>query len=105
MAKRELNYGSNKLCSCKVDGVFEHRVQNNLALTPRMVKEMTEKGIAVSLPNNTIDPQDDPVMSKAGKWELDPIEMRGFDKNSAWEMSKRSNNKITQAIRKNKRYE
>jgi hypothetical protein len=51
MATRRLTAGSNILARCDKYSKYEKPVQSGLALTPRDIKQMTERGLAVSTPN------------------------------------------------------
>lgn len=66
-------------------------VQSGLALTPRRVKELTEKGVAVSTVNSE-------GVFDAGKnpsdWSIDSMYQRGTDRCTLWEKSQLAKRKI-----------
>lgn len=66
-------------------------VQSGLALTPRRVKELTEKGIAVSTSNaeGTFD-----ASYRRSDWSMDAMYERGSDRNVLWEKSQLARRKI-----------
>lgn len=66
-------------------------VQNGLAVRPSEVAELTARGIAVTSQNVN---KDDPGFHEKS---LDVTAKRGFDLNTAWEMSKVSRSKIINA--------
>ncbi len=98
MAKRVLNAGDNKLATCNIYGKYEKPVQPGLALTPRDVKTLTERGLAVSTPN--IGQIEDPAGSSD---YLEPQYRRDCDMNTAWELSRRVTSKLVNAHKNDKR--
>lgn len=64
---------------CLPDSQFI-RTQNNLALTPAKIKELTDAGIAVSAGSASVFTTDD----KSG-YDIDPLYIRGMDRNTLWE--------------------
>ena len=84
MAKRILFCNDGKLATCNVLNLHEKPVQSGLSLTPRDVKSLTERGLAVS--TGAIGQVDDPNSSNDGY--LEPAFMRGSDMNTCWEISR-----------------
>lgn len=66
-------------------------VQSGLALTPRRVKELTEKGVAVSTSNSEgiFDAPRNP-----SDWSFDSMYERGTDRCVLWERSQLAKRKI-----------
>ena len=99
MATRRLNAGSFVTATCNVYDKYEKPVQNGLALTPQKVKELTEKGIAVSTQNQGF--YDDSQFSDS--WFIEPQFRRGCDMNTAWEITQRMQSKMIAAHKNDKR--
>lgn len=76
------------LCACKRRGL-ETPVQNGLALTPSRVKQLTDKGIAVSTDKN-----DGYYDSPDRGYEIDAMYTRGMDRNTLWEKSQLARQRI-----------
>lgn len=73
-------------------------VQSGLALTPRKVRELTEKGIAVSTAianDNQFFATDAP-----NDYRLDPMEERGITREELWERSQVAKQRIMSARKK-----
>lgn len=92
MATRKL---TNKYCRyahCSELSATDKPVQHNLAMTPAKVRELTAKGIAVTLsapkPGQFTDSDKNPGM------DIDPIYTRDMDQNTLWENSEVSRHKI-----------
>lgn len=66
-------------------------VQSGLALTPRRVRELTEKGIAVTT-SNSEGVFDAPA--KSSDWSMDAMFERGTDRCILWEKSQLARKKI-----------
>ena len=71
--------------NCKVVGDLELVTKPGLAMTPKQVQELTDRGIAVSLPNEKSFLDGAP--SSTGDWSIDPIFRRDADMCSMWELS------------------
>lgn len=74
------------LCDLSAKKGLDVIVQNNLSLTPRKIRQYTEKGIAVSLSSPDIDSgifED----KSPGDFSLDPLVSRDVDRNVLWERS------------------
>lgn len=99
MADRNLNAGSYKLAHCNKYDVYEKPVQPDLALTPQKVKELTERGIAVSTQNQGFN--DDPQFSN--DWFIEPQFRRGCDMNTVWEISQNTQSKLIGVHKSDKR--
>lgn len=99
MADRNLNAGGYKLAHCNKYDVYEKPVQPGLALTPQKVKELTERGIAVSTQNQGFN--DDPQFSNG--WFIEPQFRRGCDMNIAWEISQHTQSKLISAHKNDRR--
>ena len=82
MAKRKLNSFGAAFATCNRFNSHESAVQSDLALTPRRVRELSERGIPVSVGNMTIPATEETAY-------LDPQFRRGCDLNTAWEISRR----------------
>ena len=101
MATRKLNAGSNKLATCNKLNLYEKPVQSGLALTPQMVKEMTERGLAVSTPN--IGQVQDNSGIPRGDWFLEPQYRRDCDMNTAWEISQNTQRSLIDIHKRDKK--
>lgn len=84
----------NITCNCDYTP-FDIPVQSNLALTPAKVKELTDKGIAVSTPVSSALDYDG--SSRPGDFTLDPMYANGSDRNTLWEMSQTARQRILKA--------
>lgn len=82
MATRRLTAGSNILAKCDKYSKYEKPVQSGLALTPRDIKQMTERGLAVSTPNLQVFNDSEAFTDS---WFIEPQFRRGCDMNTAWE--------------------
>lgn len=82
MATRRLTAGSNILARCDKYSKYEKPVQSGLALTPRDIKQMTERGLAVSTPNLQLSNDSETFTDS---WFIEPQFRRGCDMNIAWE--------------------
>lgn len=100
MATRELNAGTNTLATCNVLNKYEKPVQSGLALTPRDVKEMTERGQAVSTPNIGQVQEDS---ASTGDWFIELPYRRGVDMNTVWEQSHITQNGLIRAHKLDKK--
>lgn len=77
--------------------VGETVVQSGLSLTPSDIERLANKGVAVSTPSADMF-QFDSDGSKG--FEIRPEYLRDSDRNSMWELSKRSKNSILSARRR-----
>ena len=82
MAKRKLVAQLNPV-NCKVVDSLELVTKPNLAMTPKQVQELTDRGIAVSLPNEKSFL--DGSSSSKTDWSIDPIFRRDAVKYSCEE--------------------
>lgn len=98
MAKRELNAGSNIMATCNIYGKYEKPVQGGLALTPAMVKQMTDRGLSVSTPNIGQIQENGP-----SDGTLEPQYRRGMDMNTAWELSHNVSKGLIHAHKRDKK--
>lgn len=98
MSKRNLEHQSFKCCDCsQLDENFQP-VQPNLSLTPKDVRQLTERGISVSTQNLGI------VTDTDTPSDYLPLEhQRGTDLNTAWEASYRAKEKLMSNYRYSKR--
>lgn len=99
MANRSLKDREYKTATCNIYDKYEKPVQGGLALTPQKVKELTDKGLAVSTPNQGFN--DDPQFSDS--WFIEPQFRRGCDMNTAWEISQFTQSKLVNAHKSDKR--
>ena len=77
--------------------VGENPVQSGLSLTPSDIEKLSNKGVAVSTPSADMFQFD----SDSGTgFEIRPEYLRDSDRNSMWELSKRSKNSILKAYRR-----
>lgn len=98
MAKRVLNAGNYVTATCNKYDKFEKPVQAGLALTPRKVRELTDRGVAVSTPNqNYMDSE------FSNSPFVEPQYRRGCDLNTAWEISRRVTSKLVNVHKIDKR--
>ena len=85
MAKRILK-AQIKPCTCKLQtGVDYEITKPNLALTPQNIKELTDRGIAVNLPNEKQFLEGDAI-STAKSWDVEPVFKRSADMCELWEL-------------------
>ena len=95
MAKRKLIAQINAVncILCKNDMLV---TKPDLALTPMQVKELTDKGIAVSLPNSKqfLDGQN---AERSNDWSVDPIFRRDASMCTMFELERDSQGKIIRA--------
>lgn len=73
----------------------------NLSLTPQAIKELTDRGIAVNLPNEKSFIQGDPISSSS--WDIEPIFRRSVDMCEVWELEQVSKSKVLKAHKIDKR--
>lgn len=73
-------------------------VQSGLALTPRKVRELTEKGIAVS--TATANDAQFFASDAPNDYRLDPMEERGITREELWERSQVAKQRILSARKK-----
>lgn len=99
MAKRKLIAQLN-LVNCKVVDDLELVTKPNLAMTPKQVQELTNRGIAVSLPNEKSFLDGSPSTTD---WSIDPIFRRDSDMCSMWELSRDCQGRILKAQKADKR--
>lgn len=87
------------LCECKFDVKKDwQRTQDNLAITPAQVKELTDRGIPVSSQNvNFLESGSD-----VNSWSIEPQFRREMDMATAWEMEKNASRKVLQTLRQKK---
>ena len=76
----------------------ESPVPDGLSLRPRDIERLARDGIAVSTPNANQFSYD----SDGKSWDMPPELARDADRNTMWEMSQRSKNRILNARRKDK---
>lgn len=93
MAKRIFKAQLNP-CACLHDSLVDHIcTKPGLSLTPGDIKALTDKGIAVSLPNaqNFLAPQE------GASWNVEPQFRRDATMCSVWETEKLSQRKVMKA--------
>lgn len=77
--------------------VGESAVQSGLSLTPSDIERLANKGVAVSTPSADMFQFD----SDGGSgFEIRPEYLRDSDRNSMWELSRRSRNNIMKAYKR-----
>lgn len=87
------------LCECKFDVDKDwQRTQNDLAITPAQVKELTDRGIPVAAQNVPFLESGSDVNS----WTVEPQFRREMDMATAWEMEKAASRKVLQTLRQKK---
>lgn len=98
MAKRVIS-PVLKSCACTINPYKDREITKpHLAMTPQQVKELTDRGIAVSLPNGQfLDGE-----SNDG-WSIDPVFKRDADLPSTWELETLSRSKLIRAHRADKK--
>ena len=99
MAKRKLIAQLN-LVNCKVVDSLELVTKPNLAMTPKQVQELTNRGIAVSLPNEKSFLDGSP--SSATDWSIDPM-FPSHDIGCMWELSRDCQGRILKAQKADKK--
>lgn len=87
-----------KTCSCSLCEQDKIVTKPHLAMTPQQMKELTDKGIAVSLPNASF-------LDGEGSrgWDIEPMFKRDTDMNTAWELEQVSKSKIIKAHKLDKK--
>jgi hypothetical protein len=93
MAKRIFKAQLNP-CQCVHNSEIDHIcTKPGLALTPSDIKALTDKGIAVSLPNaqNFLAPQE------GASWNIEPQFRRDATMCSVWETEKLSQKRVMKA--------
>lgn len=96
MAKREFK-AQLRPCGCVHNPEFDKLVTKpGLALTPSDIKKLTDKGIAVSLPNaqNFLSPVE------SSSWTVEPEFRRDATMCSVWEAEKLAQKRVMQARKK-----
>lgn len=96
MAKREFKAQLSP-CKCVCNPDLDKLITRpGLALTPMDIKKLTDKGIAVSLPNaqNFLSP------SEGSSWNVEPEFRRDATMASVWEIEKLAQKRIMQARKK-----
>lgn len=91
-------FNPNVTCTCIFDLATDfERTKPNLAITPAQVKELADRGIAVS--NQNVQ-----FISTGGdnSWFVEPQFRREMDMATAWQMEKQSVRKSMQALREKK---
>ena len=102
MAKR-IFLAQVKPVTCKiVIGVDYEITKPNLSLTPQNIKDLTDRGIAVNLPNEKQFLEGDSI-STAKSWDIEPVFKRGSDMCQLWELEQVSKNKVLKAHKVDKR--
>lgn len=101
MANRILKQQLNP-CTCNLCLEKDFEITKpNLALTPQAIKELTDRGIAVNLPNEKSFIEGDP--SSSASWDVEPIFRRSVDMCEVWELEQISKNKVLKAHKIDKR--
>lgn len=77
--------------------VGENKVQSGLSLTPSDIEKLSRKGIAVSTPSADMFMFDS---DGSQGFQLRPEYQRDSDRNSMWELSRRSRNNIMKAYKR-----
>jgi hypothetical protein len=93
MAKRVFK-AQLRPCNCVHNSEFDHLVTKpGLALTPSDIKNLTDKGVAVSLPNaqNFLAP------SEGSTWHIEPEFRRDATMASVWETEKLAQKRVMKA--------
>ena len=100
MAKRIMK-AQIKPVTCKLQiGVDYEITKPNLALTPQNIKDLTDRGIAVNLPNEKQFLEGDSI-SSAKSWDVEPVFKA--DMCELWELEQVSKNKVLKAHKIDKR--
>lgn len=100
MAQRKLIPQIHSI-NCKCRGDLELVTKPGLAMTPKQVQELTDRGIAVSLPNEKSFL--DGSSSSKTDWSIDPIFRRDADMCSMWELSRDCQGRILKAQKADKK--
>lgn len=87
------------VCDCKLSDVDKSVTQPYLAMTPQQVKELTDRGIPVSLPSQQFLDSD----SDSSSWDVDPVFQRDNDINIAWEKEQLSRSRLIKAHKSDKK--
>lgn len=98
MAKRIFK-AQIKPCNCTLCADIDRlTTKEGLSLTPQRVKELTDRGIAVSLPNsqNFIAP------SESKSWDIDPMFKRDANMCDLWEQEQLAKKRVMNAHKKDK---
>lgn len=77
--------------------VGENKVQSGLSLTPSDIEKLSRKGIAVSTPSADMFMFDS---DGSQGFQIRPEYQRDSDRNSMWELSKRSKSNILNAYKR-----
>lgn len=102
MAKRILQ-PQLKPCTCQLKTGVDYEVTKpNLALTPQGIKELTDRGIAVNLPNEKQFLQGD-SLNVSKSWDIEPVFRRSADMCELWELEQVSKNKVLKAHKVDKK--
>ena len=97
MANRKLN-PLIKTCSCSLCDERDKLVTKpHLAMTPQQCKELTDRGIAVSLPNSQF------LDGESNGWDIDPSFRRDSDMISTWETETQAKSKLILAHKNDKK--
>lgn len=99
MAKRILKAQLSP-CNCTCAENHDHLfTQENLAITPQRVKDLTDRGIAVNLPNSNqfLNPSD-----STKSWNIEPQFKRDANMAEMWETEQLTKRKVSQAHKKDK---
>lgn len=96
-SNRNLNKKRTKLAFCNICKPTDLVTQPNLALTPRDIRSLSERGMSVSAQRiGQINDNDTPS-------DYLPLEdMRGTDLNTAWEISQKAKNKVINSYKHKK---
>lgn len=88
---------------CKTEIGRDYEITKpNLALTPQNIKDLTDRGIAVNLPNEKQFLEGDSItLSKT--WDVEPVFKRSADMCELWELEQVSKNKVLKAHKVDKR--
>lgn len=87
------------VCDCVLSDADKSVTQPHLAMTPQQVKELTDRGIPVSLPAQQFLDSD----SDSSSWSVDPVFQRDNDINTAWEKEQLSRSKLIKAHKNDKK--
>lgn len=74
-------------------------VKSGLAMTPTKVKELTDKGLAVSNQSASFYDSSD----TSSDWNIEPMFKRNMDVNSLWEIQNESRTKVVKAHKTDKK--
>lgn len=97
MANRKIN-PVVKTCYCTLlDDRDKLVTKPHLAMTPQQCKELTDRGIAVSLPNSQF------LDGESTGWDVDPSFRRDSDLVSTWEIENQSKSKLIRAHKTDKK--